>query len=101
MTMAEKPKLNERQSQSQSQSERREASPVAAKEAPWWRHPMVWLVISGPVLVVVAGFWTLWLAIQHPDPIVPDHRAHGVRADDAHAPAQVARNHAATSRARP
>lgn len=52
MTMAETPKLNERQSQ----SERREASTVAAKEAPWWRHPMVWLVISGPLLVVVAGF---------------------------------------------
>ncbi|NBO81772.1 MAG: nucleotide exchange factor GrpE [Betaproteobacteria bacterium] len=37
---------------------------------PWWRHPMVWLVISGPAVVVVAGFFTLWLAIGHPDPVV-------------------------------
>lgn len=83
------------------QSGQRWTPSAVAQPAPWWRHPMVWLVISGPLLVVLAGFWTLWLAIEHPDPIVTDQRAQGVKSDDAHAPAQMARNHAATSRARP
>jgi hypothetical protein len=37
---------------------------------PWWRYPMVWLVISGPAVVVVAGFATLAIAITHPDPVI-------------------------------
>lgn len=67
----------------------------------WWRHPMVWLVISGPALVVVAGFWTLWLAISHPDPIVADSPARAEVFGHAETPAQTARNHAATSRGKP
>jgi uncharacterized protein len=38
---------------------------------PWWRIPMVWLVIGGPALVVVAGFITLALAIDGGDQPVP------------------------------
>ena len=37
---------------------------------PWWRIRMVWLVIGGPALVVVAGFITLALAIDGGDPPV-------------------------------
>ena len=29
---------------------------------PWWRYGMVWLVISGPLMVVVASFVSAWLA---------------------------------------
>ena len=25
-----------------------------AKKKPWWREPMVWLVVTGPAVVVVA-----------------------------------------------
>jgi uncharacterized protein len=55
--------------------------------APWWRHGMVWLVISGPAVVVVAGFATLAIAIAYPDPVLSTAGA---------APAVQARNHAAT-----
>ena len=40
--------------------------------APWWKFGHVWLVISGPAVVVVAGFYTLFLAIRTPDPVVAD-----------------------------
>lgn len=70
-----------------------------------WRQPMVWLVVSGPVAVVIASFFTLALAIRHPDP--PLELRHGATraADDVAdlraregdpVPALVARNHAAT-----
>ncbi len=68
----------------------------------WWREPMMWLVLGGPALVVVASFATLTLAITHPDPVLDTH-ATSQAADDAgaaphagHAPAMQARNHAAT-----
>jgi uncharacterized protein len=53
-------------------------------DSPWWRHGMVWLVISGPAAVVVAGFATLFIAIAHPDPVLPTIVT----------PAVQARNHA-------
>ena len=61
---------------------------------PWWRHAMVWLVIAGPLAVIVAGFATLWIAVSHPDPIVADDS----QGAGAYAPAQQARNHAAGGR---
>ena len=73
----------------------------ATQPASWWRHPMVWLVISGPLLVVIAGFWTLWLAISHPDPVIAERPAPTHADSDAHTLAVQARNHAATSRAKP
>jgi len=79
------------------------ASPTAAP-APWWKFGHVWLVISGPAIVVVAGFATLWLAIARPDPVVAeDYYRQGIEInktlDDkasSLAPAMKARNHAAT-----
>ena len=58
----------------------------------WWRVPMVWLVISGPAVVVVAGFATLALAIVYPDPVLVIEKA----ANPAQMPAMQGRNHAAT-----
>lgn len=58
---------------------------------PWWRVRMVWLVIGGPAIVVVASFVTLALAISHPDPVL----ATAPTVDGAHTPAVAARNHAA------
>lgn len=58
----------------------------------WWRHGMLWLVVGGPAVVVVAGFATLAIALAHPDPLTPT----GDRT-----PAVQARNHAATAAARP
>ena len=50
-----------------------DTSPPLTTSTPWWRHGYVWLVISGPAIVVVAGFITLWLAIRTPDPVVDEN----------------------------
>jgi hypothetical protein len=69
---------------------------------PWWRYPLVWMVISGPACVVVAGFATLWIAIKIPDPVVSeDYYREGLEinrtlVDKKLMPALVGRNHAAT-----
>lgn len=68
---------------------------------PWWRFGHVWLVISGPVVVVVAGFVTLYLAISSPNEIVRDpNEAQYTRGSSmvqsGQAPAMQARNHAQT-----
>jgi uncharacterized protein len=72
----------------------------SADGAPWWRFPVVWMVVGGPLTVVVASFITLWLAMTHIDPVIavpasptaagPEHLK------SAHQPAMQARNHAAT-----
>jgi len=74
--------------------------------APWWKHGYVWLVISGPAAVVVAGFATLWIALAHPETVVDeDYYRRGVeinktldaaRQAKALMPAMQGRNHAAT-----
>lgn len=74
-----------------------------------WREPMVWLVVGGPASVVVASFFTLALAIKHPDPPLDLHAATAQSADDVEpadmraragdVPALIARNHAATGTA--
>lgn len=76
----------------------------------WWREPMMWLVFGGPLVVVVASFVTLALALKHVDPVVGTQADGGDgaqvadfrtgQADDPRAaawvPALQARNHAAT-----
>jgi uncharacterized protein len=59
-----------------------------------------WWLALPPACAVVAGFFTLWLAISIPDPVVMKSRpASGQVVHDARSqwPAQAARNHAATS----
>jgi len=77
----------------------------AAKEettqtTPWWRVPMVWLVIGGPLAVVVASLATAVIAVRGADPVLGPGERGGVseRAStpDAMTPALQARNHAAT-----
>jgi hypothetical protein len=71
---------------------------------PWWKFGHVWMVIAGPAIVIVAGFVTLYLAVRTPDPVVTeDYYRKGIEinktleaAPGSLAPAQQARNHAAT-----
>jgi uncharacterized protein len=70
---------------------------------PWWNFGYVWLIISGPLVVAIASFITLYLAIQTPDPAVEDYYRKGIEINktldaqrDGLAPALQARNHAAT-----
>jgi len=39
----------------------------AGRPPRWWRFGMVWFVIAGPALVVVAGFTTMAIAFHHAD----------------------------------
>ena len=72
------------------------------QQEPWWRFPLLWMVIAGPSLVVVASFVTLWLALHTPDPVLtPDYYRKGIEinktlADKKLMPALAGRNHAAT-----
>ncbi len=60
---------------------------------PWYRYPMLWFVIAGPALVVVAALVTCFIAFRFGDPPLASH-AEGAKTPDA--PAMAARNHAAT-----
>lgn len=71
---------------------------------PWWRYPLMWLVLGGPAAVIVAGIATVWIAVRSPDPVVaPDYYRRGIEInktltlrDKAMLPANQGRNHAAT-----
>lgn len=39
---------------------------------PWYRHAWPWLLMFGPAAVILAGAYTIWLAISHPDAMVVD-----------------------------
>lgn len=77
------------------------ATPAAA---PWWKFGHVWLVLAGPLVVIVAGFITLWLAMSRPDPVVAeDYYQRGIdinktleHPEKSLVPAMKGRNHAAT-----
>jgi hypothetical protein len=73
-------------------------NPIAkpkTRNVPWWRVGMVWLVLAGPVSVMVASFFTIRLALLHADPVIKDSAASS-QAAPALTPAVQARNHAAT-----
>ena len=77
---------------------------TATSSAPWWKHGHVWLVLSGPVVVVIASFFTFYLAYIGMDTLVDeDYYRKGVELNQSQdavptnlAPAVQARNHAAT-----
>ncbi|MDO8420200.1 MAG: hypothetical protein Q7S90_09200, partial [Rubrivivax sp.] len=69
-------------------------APVRNDSPPWWRLPNVWMVIGGPLVVVVASFATLTLALRNPDPLIS--APSGSKASEL--PAVQGRNHAATPR---
>lgn len=70
---------------------------------PWWKFGHVWLIVAGPLAVVMASFFTLYLALSRPDPVIEDYYRKGIEINktidaqrDGMAPALLARNHAAT-----
>jgi uncharacterized protein len=71
---------------------------------PWWREPYVWMVISGPLLAVVACIITAYFIMRGPDAVVSeDNYSEGREiskqvksAQPPMQPAQLARNHSAT-----
>lgn len=77
--------------------------PSHAKPRPWWRYGHVWLVISGPLAVVIASLLSGWIAIRQQDPVLAqDYYRQGLEinktlaAQGPLAPAEQGRNHAAS-----
>ena len=78
-------------------SQARSIQPVTPSK-PWWRYGIVWLVVGGPAVVVVAAVATAVIAVKTADELVVDPAvAKGeVRLPAAEQPAVQGRNHAAT-----
>ena len=74
------------------------------KQTAWWSYGHVWLVIAGPLLVVIASFVSAFVAFQGNDTVlaakdeaaIAAMRALQANADRNWVPAVQARNHAAT-----
>lgn len=46
---------------------------IARKDAgPWYSEPWPWLLMAGPVTVIVAGIATIWIAVTSSDGLVVD-----------------------------
>lgn len=71
----------------------------AISNPPWWKLPIVWLVIAGPAIVVVASLVTAGIAIKHVDPVLDTSKGHVKSAVEE--PAMRARNHAASPSQQP
>ena len=59
----------------------------------WWREPMMWLVVGGPLVVVFAGLTTVWIAVKSADEVLPQQQVRALSAQEL--PAMQGRNHAA------
>jgi hypothetical protein len=66
--------------------------------APWWRFPIVWLVVGGPTVVVVASLFTAYLAVKYGDPVLDVSKA---EVHSGKAPAMLGRNHSAETATQP
>lgn len=85
-------------------------TPMAHPPKSWYREPYIWLVVGGPLVVVLASIVTVYLAVSHPDPVLNRNApSPAVAADSGKLsaeeldaierstlPAGVARNHAAS-----
>ena len=49
------------------------AGPIDSSTPPWYRQFWPWFLIALPATVVVAGFFTLYLAIKYSDDLVSDN----------------------------
>lgn len=84
------------------------------KPIEWWRVPHMWMVVGGPVVVVVAAIATAVIAVKYQDPVLNkadyERDLKAANALDGKAreaalfnlmPASQARNHATTQVAPP
>lgn len=80
----------------------------------WWRVPHMWMVVGGPLVVVIAAIVTAMIAVKYQDPVL-DKASYEHSLKAAHAlegpardaalfnllPADQGRNHATTQTAPP
>jgi hypothetical protein len=66
----------------------------------WWRFPIMWLIVGGPAIVVVAAISTAVIAVRGADPVLMRDESGGAsqvrEGAESMTPALQARNHAAT-----
>jgi uncharacterized protein len=70
----------------------------------WWRNPYCWLILIGPITVIIAGVATTWIAVAGADTLVDqNYYQKGIAlgnklgpTPESLLPAKQARNHAAT-----
>ena len=55
---------------------------AAPPPEPWYRQFWPWFLIALPASVVIASFFTIWLAISHPNPMVVDDYARIARSTE-------------------
>lgn len=63
---------------------------------PWWRVPVVWMLLGGPALVVAACLATAVVAVRGGDMPLRSLPAAAVTGAQAQTPAAQARNHVVT-----
>jgi hypothetical protein len=68
-------------------------NPATPEQTPWWRLPIVWMVIAGPAIVVVAAIATAGIAIKNVDPVLDTTKDQVLSPSEK--PALQGRNHAA------
>jgi len=50
----------------------KDTRPEPIEILPWYKQFWPWFIIALPASVVIASFFTLWLAISNPDQLVVD-----------------------------
>lgn len=82
------------------------STPVVQLQKPWYKEAYVWLVVGGPLTVVVASMVTVYLAVTHPDPVLDRQKPvihetassqEAIAVQRSVLPATEARNHAVSS----
>jgi hypothetical protein len=78
------------------------SSKSLSDDKPWWTYGHVWLVISGPLAVIFACMVTFYFIANSPNEIISgqdveiEHIRNSKTIESGNAPAEMARNHAAT-----
>ena len=65
---------------------------VPVELEPWYKQFWPWFIIALPASVVVASFYTLWLAISNPDQLVIDEDEYRQLNSELKAQAPVQKN---------
>ena len=68
---------------------------------PWWKYPVVWMVVGGPVAVIIASLITWILIMRSPNEVLTqfqdvEDQSLVQQKGGQYTPAHRARNHAAT-----
>ena len=81
-----------------------EPAATPARQQPWWRFGIVWLVVGLPASAVVGATASGVIAVRGADRVVPEYSDAArqaaeesmTREQGARLPAELARNHSAT-----